>query len=154
MPGKVAGLRNRLFRGIHAEASKRGMDHDALHAMAKEQYGAHSLSALTDAQLLNIYHGWTGKVLRRQAKLGSPGWKNEPPQMISGEEVVALDQEFATRALSGEGRKRFVRRQLKGRDQVRTRGDYIRVLHALRAMNQRDAEAAAAVATGESGDAA
>ena len=139
MPGKQAGYRNRLFRAVHAEAAKRGLDHDALHAMAKKTYGAHSMSALTDAQLLAIYRGWTGHPLRRKSELARPGWQEEPPAMVSGEEIVTLDQEFAKRGLGDAGRRNFVRRQLRGRDQVRTRSDYIKVLHGLRAWNARAA---------------
>lgn len=138
MAGTKSGYRNRLFHALHAEAKKRHMDHDALHDMICKSFSVHSMSQATDAQLLGIYRQWTGKTLKRRAHLGDPGWQEKPDGLVSGEELIALDQAFALRGLGAEGRANFVRRQLKGRDQIKSRRDCIRVLHAIRAMNERD----------------
>lgn len=138
MAGTQAGYRNRLFRAVHAEAIKRKLDHDAVHDMCVRDFGVRSMGELTDAQLLSIYRGWTGKVLRRKAKLADPDWKAQPDGLVSGDELEAIAQEFAKRGLGIDGQRNFVRRQLQGRDQIRSRKDYIRVMHALREMNARD----------------
>jgi hypothetical protein len=138
MAGAKSAFRTRLFRAIHAEAPKRGFDHDGLHDMCTERFGVHSMSQLSDDQLLAIYRGWTGKTLKRRASLADPGWKQEPDAMVSGEELTVLDQEFAKRGLGHEGRRNFVRRQLRGRESIRSRKDYVRVLHGIRAMNARE----------------
>ena len=138
MSGVVAGFRQRIFRALHAEAKKRDIDHDALHDIFVQNFHVKSMSDATDAQLVGLYRQWTGKTLRRRAKLAGAGWKGEPDAMVSGEEMVELGQEFAKRGLGADGQQNFVRRQLKGRAQIRTRRDFIRVIHALRAMNERD----------------
>lgn len=142
MPGRMSGFRGRLFSAVHAEAQKRGMDHDALRAMCHAQYGVHSMSEMTEANLLKIYYGWTGKSLRRKAKLPRRGEAAKQPQgeiqIASAEELITLDAEFAKRGLGQEGRENFIRRQLGGRGIVRTRRDFCSVLGGLRAMNKRD----------------
>jgi uncharacterized membrane protein YgcG len=138
MSGVKAGYRQRLFKAVHAEAVKRRMDHDALHDMCAASYGVHSMSELTDSQLLAIYRLWTGKTLKRRAALADPDWKAQPDGLVSGEEINAIAQEFAKRGLGLDGQRNFVRRQLGGREAIRTRKDYIRVMHGLRAMNLRD----------------
>lgn len=138
MAGPKSAYRARLFKAVHAEALKRKLDHDALHDMCVANYKVHSMGQLTDAQLLGIYRGWTGKTLRSRAKLGERNWKDAPASMVSGEEITAIAGEFAKRGMGLEAQKNFVRRQLKGRDVIRTRHDYVRVLHPLKAMNARD----------------
>jgi hypothetical protein len=137
MSGAKAGYRHRLFKAVHAEAPKRGMDHDALHDMCVTRFAVHSMSELNDAQLLEIYRGWTGKTLRSKAKKASPGWKDAPAAMVSGDEIEAIAQEFAKRGMGEGSQKNFIRRQLRGRAVIVSRRDYIRVFHALRAMNER-----------------
>jgi len=111
MSGINAGYRQRLFRGVHAEALKRGLDHDALHDLAREKYRVPSMGDLTDAQLLAMYRSWTGKkTLRRRAELANPGWQEQTEAMVSGEEVNSIAQEFAKRGLGREGQAAFIRR--------------------------------------------
>ena len=138
MPGLQSGFRGRIFKAVHAEALKRKIDHDGLHNLCVERFKVHSMSDVTDGQLLSIYREWTGKTLRNRAKLPSRAWKSEGIQMISGEELITLAQEFAKRGLGAEGQRNFIRRQLDGRDQIRTRKEFARVLGGIRAMNKRD----------------
>lgn len=138
MAGLDAGYRNRLFHALHAEARKRRLDHDALHDLCATRFGVHSMGDATTAQLLGVYREWTGKTLKRRARLGDPDWQDQVA-MVSGEEVNNIANEFAKRGLGLGGQKNFIRRQLRGRDVIRTHGDYVRVMHGLRAMNLRDA---------------
>jgi hypothetical protein len=141
MPGKTSGYRARLFKAVHAEGQKRGLDHDALHDLCCEQFAVHSMGQATDHQLEGLYRHWTGHTLKRRAKLprrGEAAKASAAAQMISAEEIVALDAEFARRNLVDGERANFMRRQLRGRADVRTRADWARVITPLRAMNARD----------------
>jgi hypothetical protein len=138
MPGLQSGFRGRIFKAVHAEALRRKIDHDALHDLCTERFGVHSMSDVTDGQLLSLYREWTGKTLRNRSKLPSRGWEGDGIEMVSGEELIALAQEFAKRQLGPEGQRNFIRRQLRGRDEMRTRKDFVRVLGGIRAMNRRD----------------
>ena len=137
MPGLQSGYRGRLFKAVHAEAVKRKIDHDALHDLCVDRFAVHSMSEVTDAQLLSLYKQWTGKTLRARVKL-PPRGTEVGIQMVSGEELIVLAQEFAKRGLGVEGQVSFIRRQLRGRDTLRTRADFKRVLGGIRAMNRRD----------------
>jgi len=139
VPGPQKGYRNRLFSAVHAEAVKRGLDHDALHAMACERYGVHSMSELTEEQLLAIYRGWTGKGLKGVGKLPKRGeLAAKGDEMVSPADLEMLAREFAKRGLGADGQRNFVRRQLRGRDEIRSRKDLVRVMGGLRAMNRRE----------------
>jgi hypothetical protein len=130
-----------LFHAVHAEARKRKLDHDALHDMCVRNYGVRSMSELSDAQLLAIYRSWTGKVLRSRGKLparGEAAKSGAAAEMVSAEDLAMLDQEWAKRGLGVDGRAAFVRRQLRGRDVIRTRRDWVRVMGGIRQMNRRD----------------
>ena len=137
----MSGYRARLFRALHAEARKRGLDHDALHDLCTSHMPVHSMGNLSDAQLAGLYRQWTGKSLRTRAPLprrGEAAKQASAAQIISPDELADLDAQFARRNLSGPERANFIRRQLRGRDQLRTRADWIRVIAPLRAMNRRD----------------
>ena len=140
MSGLKSGFRQRIFRAVHAEAIKRKLDHDGLHDLCKSRYSVHSMSELTDGQLLGIYHEWTGKTLKRRVKLPAAGSaeKQVVEQMVSGEDLILLDQEFAKRNWGQETRGKFIARQLRGRQVIRSYGDFARVLGGVRAMNKRD----------------
>jgi hypothetical protein len=124
---------------VHAEAVKCGLDHDALHTMACERYEVHSMSELTEEQLAAIYRGWTGKALKGTGKLPKRGeLARKGDEMISPVDLELLAQEFAKRGLGADGQQNFVRRQLAGRAEIRTRKDFVRVMGGLRAMNRRE----------------
>ena len=111
-----AGFRNRLFRAVHAEARKRRMDHDAIHDMCREKFGAESMSKLTDGQLLTIYRDWTGHGLKTKAALpkrGEVGTK-ELAVMATAGDLEMLEAEFAKRGLGPDGKRSFIKRQLNG----------------------------------------
>ena len=140
MPGLTAGYRKRLFSAVHAEGAKRKIDHDALHDIVCARFGVHSMADVTDAQLAGLYHEWTGHGLKRRAALprkGEAGRKTLEAQIVSGEELIALGQEFAKRGIGEAGRGDFVARQPRGRREIRTRRDWVKVIGGLRAMNRR-----------------
>jgi len=137
--GSKSGYRNRLFHAVHAEARKRKLDHDALHDLCCERFAVHSMSELTDTQLAEIYKGWTGKRLKRAAALPRAGEVNDPVVRIAtAADLEMMEAEFAKRGLGAEGRRSFIRRQLRGREVLRTRQDVVRVTAGIRAMNRRD----------------
>jgi hypothetical protein len=133
----LSGYRQRLFRAIHAEALKRGFDHDALHDLFARRFEVHSMSQAEDHQLLLVYKEWTGKTLKYAGKL--PRRSEDPDtELVSGGDLADLAQEFAKRQMGTKGQSNFVRRQLRGRDVIRTRKDFVRVMAGIRAMNKRD----------------
>jgi len=141
--GPKSGFRTRLFRAVHVEGAKRGLDHDGLRAMALEHFGVHSMADLKDEQLVAMYKGWTGKGLKRTAKLPRAGEAAAAgaAQMVSADELEAFEMECAKRGWGVETKRNFVRRQLGGRDVIRTRRDFARVFAGVRAMNRREATA-------------
>jgi hypothetical protein len=94
----------------------------------------------TDAQMLGIYRQWTGHPLKGRGTKPQRGEARGGvvTKIVSGEDLILLDAEFAKRSLSGHGRTAFVRRQLGGRETIRTRQDFARVYSGLSAMNRRD----------------
>lgn len=128
-----------LFRALHAEALKRGLDHAALSDVCKTRFGVQSMAGASDEQLLSLYKGWTGKSLRRTGPLPKRGYAHRrgAEEMISAEDIQTLANAFALRGWGPETQANFVRRQL-GRDQIRTRRDFWRVFNGLRAMNRRE----------------
>jgi hypothetical protein len=134
--GPNAGFRTRLMRAIHAEAKKRGIDHDGLHDIAVMRWG-HGLGEAKGEQLYALYHEWTKKGLRRRARPFAPADKRE---FVQGEDLVEMAEEFAKRGWGEDTQRNFIRRQLRGRDKISTRGDLRKVLFAVRAMNRRDTE--------------
>ena len=140
MPGLKSAFRGRLFKAIHAEAAKRKIDHDGLHDLLVSRCHVRSMSDVSDHDLERVYREWTGKTLKRRADLPKRGEAkaSNGAQMITGEELMVLDQEFSKRAMSADSRASFIRRQLGGRGIIRTRRDYARVFYGLRAMNTRE----------------
>jgi hypothetical protein len=139
MPGRtVAGYRAKLFRAVHAEAAKRKIDHDGLHDIVKARFGNRSMGDCTDRQLLLLYKDWTGKGLKREAKLPRRGERvTGGLTFVSNLELAELDGIYAQLDWSAEQRQAFVRRQLRGRESIRTRGDWTAVLFGARAILRR-----------------
>jgi hypothetical protein len=137
---ETKGVRVRLFRAVHAEASKRGLDHDALRDVCRERFSVHSMGELTEGQLESLYRGWTGHGMKRKSALPKRGYaKTTEAAMVSGEDLETLGRAFAARGWGKETQRVFIRRQLGGREQIRTRRDFWKVFSGVRAMNRRDA---------------
>jgi hypothetical protein len=134
----ATGLRARAFRAVHAEALKRGLDHDALRDVCRQQFGVHSMGQLNEGQLIQLYKGWTGKGLRRLHPLPKRGRQpGDEGQIVSSGDLEVLGLEFAQAAWGPETQRSFIRRQLRGRDQIRTHADFKRVFQGIRAINRR-----------------
>jgi hypothetical protein len=145
MPGRSkSAYRTRLFKAIHAEGVKHGFDHDALRDWAKNTHaGVKSMADLTDGQLLGMYKSLTGgKTLRRYGKLAGRGeMPSADSQLVSTEDLASLDQEFVLAGFDAITKLSLIRRQLNGREVIRTRGDLVRVAAAVRAIRNRSKKA-------------
>jgi hypothetical protein len=132
--------RARLMRAVHAEGLSRGLDHEALRDVCREKFQVASMGDLSDSQLRRLYRDWTGRTLGRSAPLPPKGYakKQGELEIVSGEDLELLERAFAKRAWGPETKREFVRRQLGGREQIRTRADFHRVFSGVRAMNRRD----------------
>lgn len=152
--------RSRMMRGLHAEASKRGLTHLALHELVAERYGVASLSKLSEAQLREWYREFTGKGFRhRGIGPGSRAWaagnagRRKADQPVNGESANRGGQQAVIELASGDDMAMlldlarqigwpvtalatFVERQL-GRPQVRTMADVNKVLWAMKAIARR-----------------
>lgn len=136
---KKQSSRARLFQALHAEAAKRGLDHDALHDLCRQRFQVASMSAMNEGRLQTLYHDWTGKSVRRRSPLPKKGAaKGKTDAMVSKEDIETLGRAFAARNWGPETQRLFVSRQLGGREQIRTRGDFWKVFSGVRAMNRRD----------------
>lgn len=137
--GTKNGYRNRLFRAVHAEALKRRLDHDGLRDLCREKHGVHSMAEMSDSQLLGLYREWTGHTLRTKAKLPGRGEVGTAvAQLATPADLEVMAQEFAKRGMGAQAQKAFIRRQLRGREQLRTRADVVKVTAGVRAMNRRE----------------
>ena len=139
---KQSTLRARLMRMVHVEGVKRGLDHDALHEVCKTRYGVESMSKLDEAQLKSLLHFWGLRFNgRRETPLPKRGYgKHGELDMVTGEDIETLGRAFAARNWGPETQRAFIRRQLGGREQIRTRRDFHRVFSGVRAMNRRDGQ--------------
>lgn len=134
-PGASAA-RARLFRALHAEGSKRGLDHDALRDLCRERFSVASMAELNEGQLREMYRAWTGHGLRRKSALPRRP-SGAVAEMVTGDDLNTLAEAFALRGWTHETQRAFIHRQL-GRDEIRTRRDFWRVFSGVRAMNRRD----------------
>ena len=137
-----------LLRALHAEGRKRGLGHDALHDLAVEHFGVDSLSRLTHPQARGLFKRVAGRqfhakrhrirsVERRKAAgtEGRKGLKQNVTTMISPADCALLYEiAYGKLGWAEQTLKRFIRRQLRGRDQIRTMGDLNAVLWPVKRM--------------------
>jgi hypothetical protein len=98
------------------------------------------MSDLDEGQLKTLYRTWTGRNFngRRSTPLPKRGYgKQGELDMVTAEDIETLGRAFATRNWGPETQRTFIRRQLGGREQIRTRKDFHRVFSGVRAMNRR-----------------
>jgi hypothetical protein len=134
--GRHKGLRAKLFRALHAEAIKRGMDHDSL----RDTFCVKSMSTIPTERLQERLKAWTGKSVRRTSPLPRRGYGKSkgPLEMVTEEDLATLAEAFSRRGMDENAQWLFIQRQLSGRDKIRTRGDFHKVFSGVRAMNRRD----------------
>ena len=135
--GKESAFRVRLLKALHAEGKKRGLDHDGLHDL----FNSRSLGTVPTQELQNVLRSWGKKI--RATPLPRRGYAKKADaaglsEMVSGEDLTLLGDAFQLRGWSKEQQRNFIRRQLGGREVVRTRGEFHKVFSGVRAMNRRD----------------
>lgn len=143
MASSEKALRSRALQALHAEGKKRGFDHEALR---NEVFRVRSLADVPIDKLLAALKNWTGRGLRRVraekrgTELPRKGYGTDPAsaEMVSGDDLNTLAEAFAQRGLDKDAQHNFIRRQLGGREVIRTRKDFHRVFSGIRAMNRRD----------------
>lgn len=129
------------MRALHAEGAKRGYDHAGLHDLCWVKFGAGSMAALDLGQLKTFFADLVGRNFRRRRATPLPRKetaRGADLEMVGAEDLETLGNAFALRQWGPETRAEFIRRQLGGREQIRTRGDFWRVFSGVRAMNRRD----------------
>ena len=89
-----------------------------------------------------MLRSWTGKTVRK-SPLPRKGYAARCEatgqiEMVSGEDLTLMADAFQRRGWTAEQQRNFIRRQLGGRETVRTRKDFHRVFSGVRAMNRRD----------------
>lgn len=128
---------------LHAEAAKRGLDHEGLRDVCRMRFSVESMTALSEGQLKTLYRDWTGRnfVTKRTTPLPKRGYASSKDlEMVSAEDLETLERAFAARQWGPETKRNFIRRQLGGREQIKTRRDFQKVFSGVRAMNRRDAK--------------
>lgn len=137
-------VRTRVMRALHAEAAKRGLDHEGLREICAARFGLASMGEMDLAQAAALYKDVTGREFltgRRPVPLKLPerGYAARgETQIVSGGELELLERACAKRGWGPATKLAFIRRQLRGRDQIRTRADFQRVFRGVQAMNRRD----------------
>ena len=130
-----------ILRALHAEGKKRGLDHGGLREIASQRFGVSSVSALTEDQMKTLYRDWTGQVfhskrhaIRNKARrhaAGTAGRKDAPSKvehLVSGDDLEMLGSYAARLGWGTETLGKFIRRQLGGRETIRTVADLNKVL--------------------------
>ena len=138
--------RTRVMRALHAEGAKRGLDHEGLREMCRGRFGVASMGDLDLAQAASLYKDVTGTEFlvagqgpAPRVKLPERGYAARgETQIVSGGELELLERAFAKRGWGPATKSAFIRRQLRGREQIRTRADFQRVFRGVQAMNRRD----------------
>lgn len=131
--------RTRLMRALHKEAAQRGLSHDALHDVCRQKFGVASMADLNTGQLKTVFQDLTGNLfVSRKVKLPARGYgKRGELEIVSPELLETLERAFAKRAWGPETKRNFIRRQLRGREEIRTTADLQKVFRGVQAMNRR-----------------
>jgi len=138
MSSAAAVARAKLFRAVHAEGLKRGFDHGGLHDLCCARFDVASMHQMTNQQLYELYHGWTGKGMKRTSPLPRRGYgKQGELEMVSSADLEALAKLYHDLSWGEETRRAFTRRVLRGREQIRTRADWWKVFSGARAIQRR-----------------
>lgn len=138
--GPQKAFRARLLKALHAEGKKRGFDHEAL----RELFNCHSLSTVETPALQKCLLSWGKKM--RASPLPRRGYaKSGELEIVAGEDLNLLAEAFQRRGWTPDQQRNFIRRQLGGREHIRTKADFHRVFSGVRAINRRDENASASI---------
>lgn len=143
---RPAEIRAKLFRAIHAEGAKAGLGHEELRDACREQFGVASMGDLTLDDLQQLYHQFAGRYLRAaKTRLPRRGCARSSAvdELVSAEHIETLGRAFAMRGWGAKTQREFIKRQLRGRHQIRTMADLQKVFRGVQAMNRRDGIAGA-----------
>ena len=142
-----------VLRALHAEGRKHGLDHGALHDLAAEHFGVESLARLSEPQARSLFKRVAGREFHaKQHRIrsaqgrkaagteGRKGQNDNVETMVSAEDCeLFYGIAYGKLAWTAQTLKRFIPRQLQGRDQIRTMGDLNRVLWPVKRMaRERD----------------
>lgn len=142
----VAELRERnrktALRALHAEGRKRGLDHDALRAMA----GVESLSEVAYPQLMRLTDRLRGgpgiKSVEGRQRRGLATRKNQAVrgvvELVDGKSIEIIRGLAEALGWDDERLRIFTKRQLRGWTAIRTIGDANSVIRGMRAIYQRN----------------
>ena len=113
------------------------------HEELRDALGARSMADLSTDDLQKFYRGWSNHNLRqpraRRSELPRRGYgKQGQLEMVSAEDLETLAAAFSRRGWGDDTRRNFIRRQLSGRQEIRTRADFHKVFSGVRAMNRRE----------------
>ena len=142
--------KTRVMGALHAEGLKRGLSHQDLSEMAGQRYGVASMAALDDGQLRDLFLDLTGRLFhpkhpgmrnrqRRQAA-GTAGRKDGNPKLVEMAATADVEMVYQIGYSLGWTRQTiqtFIRRQLGGREQLRTMAEVNKVLWGLKAIARR-----------------
>ena len=142
--------KTKVMGALHAEALKRRLSHQDLSDMADRRYGVASMAALDDGQLRGLFLDLTGRLFhpkhpgmhdrqRRQAA-GTAGRKDGNPKLVEMAATADVEMVYQLGYSLGWTRQTiqtFIRRQLGGREQLRTMADVNKVLWGLKAIARR-----------------
>ena len=155
-----AARRTALMRALHAEGLKRSLDHEALRDLAADGFGVVSLSQLNTGDLGRLFQQVAGRDFH--AKLRRISISSRSRRKAAGTEgrsyatssvatlVDPSDCEllyalaYGDLGWTGATLRRFIARQLSGREQIRTMGDLNKVLWPVKRMvraKQKEKEA-------------
>lgn len=143
-------LRARLMGALHSEGVKRGFDHDRLRELCGERYGVESMKDLSIDQMDDLFKHWLGRRFPRARRtaarppLPARGAAQESvSEIVSPQHLETLGRAFGMRGWGPKTKREFIRRQLGGREQIRTKADFQKVFRGVQAINRRDGIAGA-----------
>ena len=151
IPSAPHTIRTQILRALHAVGAKRRLGHEEIRAISRERFGVGSMGDLEVDQVRALYGqvvGWEFRSKhpgirdrRRRKAAGTAGRDNgqggraKIVHVVRPEDVELLHQ-FAHGRLgwTEKALKGFIRRQLRGRQQIRTLADLNAVLWAVKRM--------------------
>ena len=128
--------RSAVMRALHAEGVKQGLDPEAVTELTGARFSVGSLSELDATKLGELFQQITGRSRRKAA--GTEGRKDSASKVATlvdpGDCEVLYRLAYGNLGWTDTTLRRFIARQLKGREQIVTMGDLNKVLWAVKSM--------------------